>query len=70
MTGPQTVTWEPLTLINNLTDCMSLHLRSSQCYVTQCIRISPDRNMVVLYITLEVCLNLPYKVKHYRKVYI
>jgi len=29
---------------NNLTDCMSSHLRSSQCYVTHCVRISPDRN--------------------------
>jgi len=28
---------------NNLTDCMSSHLRSSQCYVTHCVRISPDR---------------------------
>ena len=65
MTGPQSDTWEPLTE-NNLTDCMSSHLRSSQCYVTQCVRISPDRNII----TLEVYLNLPYKLKHYRKVYI
>jgi hypothetical protein len=53
---------------NNKPDCKATRLRSHS-YVTEPVRIS-DSNMVVLYITHEVCLILPYKMKHYRKMYI